>query len=355
MTKKAEETVIVANPNNQWTLYGIIITLLVVIAIGWFFLWMNLWQNNAPLAYAPNGAEQAAPIAEDLTVTIYDDSRCTDCQTDVIVEQLKAVPVLANAEFVTVEFSESWVSEFLESNWVTALPAALFSTNWVWSELAQYLTPLASWEYSLALGASYNPFIERSDKGFLVAESALLDQIKATAHYKGAADAKITWIEYTDVNCHFCKKMETDGTANTVLAEFATTLNKATSNFIGTGWANTQKASEVLECGAKLAGADVYNTVLSTVLSEWNSSDAAIIDLFAEQGVDKTALQSCIDSGEVKSLVAEKFAIGTDEFGITGTPWNVIINNETGEYEIVSGAYPAEKFIETVNKLLGSS
>jgi len=39
-------------------------------------------------------------------------------------------------------------------------------------------------------------------------------------------------------------------------------------------------------------------------------------------------------------------------FGITGTPGNVIINNETGEYEVISGAYPAEEFEAKINSIM---
>ncbi len=356
MSTKNEETMVVANSNNnQGTLYGIIIGLLVVIAIGWFFLWMKLWESNAPLAYAPSANWEVAAIAWDLTVTIYDDARCTDCQTDVIVEQLKAVPVLGNAEFVTVDFSDSWVSEFLEANWVTALPAAIFSSNSVGSELAQYLSPLDSWEYSLALWASHNPFVERSENGFLVADSALLDQIKATAYYKWSADAQITWVEYTDVNCGYCKKMETDGTATAVLAEFWADLNKTSSNYIWVGWARTQTAAEILECTWKLWGADAFNNMISKILTDWDNSEATMLAIATEQWVDSDGVKACLDAGETKTLVAEKFSVWAEGFGITGTPWNVLINNETGEYEIVSGAYPADHFIQTINRLLGKS
>lgn len=78
-----------------------------------------------------------------------------------------------------------------------------------------------------------------------------------------------------------------------------------------------------------------------------------LVDFAAEQGVDTSALQSCIDNGESVDIVAEKFALGRDTFGITGTPGNVIINMQTGEYEIISGAYPAETFQETITQLLG--
>jgi len=49
---------------------------------------------------------------------------------------------------------------------------------------------------------------------------------------------------------------------------------------------------------------------------------------FAE-GIDTNAVQECIDSGETKSIVQQKFDIGRNIFGVTGTPGNVLINNET--------------------------
>jgi len=301
MSKKTEETVIVSNPqNNQWTLYG----------------------------------------------------GCTDCQTNVIVEQLQAVPVLANAEFVMKDFSDEWVSQFLEDNWVTALPAAIFSSNAVWSELSQYLTPVSSGEYSLALWASHNPFVERSANGFLVAESSVLEELQSTAYIEWAENAKITWIEYTDVNCHYCKKMKTDGTAETTLAALGDSLNKTTSNFIGVWWANTQTAAEILECSWKLWGADAFNAILSTVLTTGDNSEATMLALATEQWLNSDEVKACLDSGETKDIVAQKFSTGAEQFWITWTPWNVLINNETGEYAILSWARPASAFQEVINLML---
>jgi protein-disulfide isomerase len=39
-------------------------------------------------------------------------------------------------------------------------------------------------------------------------------------------------------------------------------------------------------------------------------------------------------------------------FGITGTPSSVIINNESGEFSLIPGAYPVETFIETISNFL---
>ena len=64
-------------------------------------------------------------------------------------------------------------------------------------------------------------------------EKEQVDRVLANSYLKGPADAQITWLEYTDLNCHFCQKMEDDGTAQAVLDKFPETLNKTTHNFIG--------------------------------------------------------------------------------------------------------------------------
>ena len=39
-------------------------------------------------------------------------------------------------------------------------------------------------------------------------------------------------------------------------------------------------------------------------------------------------------------------------FQITGTPGNILINNETGEYIKIPGAYPFEAFQQSIDTLL---
>lgn len=42
------------------------------------------------------------------------------------------------------------------------------------------------------------------------------------------------------------------------------------------------------------------------------------------------------------------------KLGVQGTPGTVVINNKTGEYELIAGAYPASEFERVINKLLGT-
>ena len=42
------------------------------------------------------------------------------------------------------------------------------------------------------------------------------------------------------------------------------------------------------------------------------------------------------------------------KLGVTGTPGNIVMNNETGEFLKVSGAVPATSFDSAINAYLGN-
>jgi protein-disulfide isomerase len=219
-------------------------------------------------------------------------------------------------------------------------------------QITPYLTVLPDEQYSLTLGATFDPFATRSENGFLILEDALLQEVKADAHYIGDENAKVTWLEYTDVNCHYCKKMELDGTAQSVMDSIGDNLNKTSSHFIGVGGQASQVAAETLECIASVGSSDLYNSGLSEALISGDNTKATLIANAVIGGINEVELNACIDNNDSKETVDRKFKRGQEAFGITGTPGNVIINNETGEYEIISGAYPASAFEEIINKML---
>ncbi len=342
------------NINNNTGLIVIIVLLLLIIACGAFFIGKNMSWN------IPNGTSwntETIVTPGDTTpveITIISDTRCWwACDTTQLITQLKQVPSLAGIEIVERDYSEKWVKELLESSWLLTLPAAIFSKNTV-PELTTFLKPTSDWKYYLDLGqaSTYDPTIERSERGFRLLSEENKEIALKDSHFTGAENGKIVWLEYTDVNCHYCKKMETDGTAKAVLAKFPNDVRRAPVNFIGVWWAATQNAAEIFECIAKIWWSAAYNSVISQSLSTGKNGSSDLYNFAREAWADATKVESCVKAGESKAMVASKFNIGQTVFGVTGTPGNIIINIETNEYELISWAYPEASFVEVIERML---
>ncbi len=83
-----------------------------------------------------------------------------------------------------------------------------------------------------------------------------------------------------------------------------------------------------------------------------NSNETPLIVEAWNMWIDKEELKQCIKSDKYLDKINSQMKTWADNFGITWTPGNVIINNETWEYEIISWAHPKESFITLIDILL---
>jgi len=78
-----------------------------------------------------------------------------------------------------------------------------------------------------------------------------------------------------------------------------------------------------------------------------------LVPLAKELGLDTVKFQACMESKKNIARFDAETAEGK-KLGAQGTPGTVIINNETGEYELIAGAYPASEFEKIIDKFLGT-
>lgn len=335
-----------SNSNMIHVLYGVIIVLMLIIAGLAFYVGTKLGGAQTP----------GVVTAQDIEITVIDDARCTNCQTAEITAELQKLPFLAGATFVKKDFSEEWISELLQENNIQFLPAIIFNTNMLsdGGQITPYLTALTNGEdYSLALPSKFDPFAKRSENGFLLLEADILEKIKSGAHIDGNWEAPISWIEYSDVECPYCAKLHNDGTPKALKDKYGEDLNVIFQHFPLDFHPQAQKWAEWLECIAEQKPEVLY-TMIEETFTKFNNNNFSITwfqDLAAENGVNKEELIECMDSGKYSEKVKTQMQLGQETFGITGTPGNVIINNETGEYEVISGAYPASAFEAIIDKM----
>jgi protein-disulfide isomerase len=179
-----------------------------------------------------------------------------------------------------------------------------------------------------------------------------LETFYKTAYILGPKDAKVTIIEFSDFECPFCKRHANNGTLDTVLKTYEGKVNMIFAHFPLGFHPLAQKAGEAAECVGKQGGAEAYYAFKKAIFNEEKPTREAIKKVTATlKGVDAAAVETCIDGGEFASKVAAHMQFG-QKLGVSGTPGNIVMNNESGEFQKVSGAVPATSFDAAVTALL---
>jgi protein-disulfide isomerase len=178
-----------------------------------------------------------------------------------------------------------------------------------------------------------------------------LDGFVKGLYFKGAKNPDVSIIEFSDFECPFCKRHNTAGTIDTVLKTYDGKINYAFAHF--PLWFHTlaQKAGEAFECAAKL-GADASDFE-KRLFAEPKADAAGYEKVAADMKLDVTKFKACVEGGETAQKVKDQMAFAA-KFGVRGTPANVVVNNKTGKFILVSGAVPATMFDDAIKQLLGN-
>lgn len=170
-------------------------------------------------------------------------------------------------------------------------------------------------------------------------------------------NAEITFIEYSDLECPFCKKLHEAGTIDKILKEYDWKVNFIFKQFALSFHAQAPMEAEAALCVWDLAWWKKYYEFIEKTFqgSQANGrsyTKETMADLWASIWVDRSKLLACINSGKNKALADSQLNEWKNLFGITGTPWNVFLNNKTGEWDKLPWAYPFESFKQKIDLLL---
>jgi protein-disulfide isomerase len=331
---------------NNNILMSVIIALLVIVAILLFFLGKNY--NNV----FNTGNNWANVQAKDVELTVIGDKRCSNCQTEEIILKLTQIPALSVAKIERKDFSDAWVEQYLKDNNITTLPAILFNNSQIDPNINNYLTAIPSGEYSLQIWATFDPFAKRSERWFLMLDKTILSDIKEKSYIKWNPEAKITWIEYSDLECPFCAKLHNNGTPKELQKKYGNDLNLAFNHFPLDFHKNALSWAQILECVWEEKWVNVFYSLIEKSFSEKNSDKNFLIKEAIKLWANKNKLEKCLESDKYKDKILSQQKIWNETFGITGTPWNILVNNDTGEYEVISWAYPTADFEKVIDELL---
>jgi protein-disulfide isomerase len=172
-------------------------------------------------------------------------------------------------------------------------------------------------------------------------------------HVRGNKNAKITLLEYSDLECPFCQKFHP--TTQELLKTYGDKIKLVYRHFPLSFHQNAQKEAEASECIAELGGNDTFWRYVDIIFERTTSNGTGFAleklgPLAAELGVNQGQFQSCLDSGKYEQLIKDQIADGTAA-GVNGTPSTFLIDAK-GNSQILVGAQPIEAFKTAIDQAL---
>lgn len=180
--------------------------------------------------------------------------------------------------------------------------------------------------------------------------------ISENDHIRGDRNARIALIEYSDIECPFCKQFHP--TAQQVADEYDGQVMWVYRHFpLDQIHTKADKEAEAVECANELAGNEGFWALLDKIFEVTPSNNGLNLEdlpkLAGEVGINESAFKECLDSGKFTQHVEDDFQGGI-KAGITGTPGNILLDTKTGKTILIPGAIPFEEIKQSVDSLMAS-
>ncbi len=180
-----------------------------------------------------------------------------------------------------------------------------------------------------------------------------LKAVSDSDHVFGDKGAKVTIVEYSDIECPYCKRFHP--TVAKVVEDYKGRVNWVFRHFPLNFHQNAQKEAEATECAAEAGGNDAFWKYLNTLFERTASGGTgfaldALVPLAKELGLDEKKFKECLDSGKYADKVNQDLSDG-QAAGIQGTPGGFVMSKD-GKSSVIEGAIPAEQLKAQIDALL---
>lgn len=180
--------------------------------------------------------------------------------------------------------------------------------------------------------------------------------LQANDHVRGERSARILLIEYSDLECPFCKRFHP--TAQKAVDEYRGEVAWVYRHFpLDQIHSKADKEAEAVECAGELGGEDAFWKMTDKIYEVTPSNNGLNLDdlpkLASQIGLDQNKFKACLDSGKYAQYVEDDYQGGI-KAGITGTPGNILLDTKTGKTVAVPGAVPYDSLKSSIDSLLKS-
>ena len=182
-----------------------------------------------------------------------------------------------------------------------------------------------------------------------------IPEVSASDHIRGPKDAKVVFIEYSDLECPFCKRFHPD--VLKLMEEYDGKIAWVYRHFpLDMLHSKARSEAQATECAFEQGGESAFWKLVDKIYEVTpanNGLDPTQLPKLAEEvGLDGTKLQECIDSEKFAEKVENDYQGGL-KAGVNGTPGNFIVT-ESGKGWSIPGALPYETLKQNIEEALAS-
>lgn len=153
---------------------------------------------------------------------------------------------------------------------------------------------------------------------------------------RGDKNAKVTIVEYSDMDCPFCQNFH--ATMQQVMTTYGKDVNWVYRHFPLTSLhPEAEQKAEASECVGEQGGNDKFWAFLDVVFSNSTEKVADLPGIVTNLGLNATKFSECLASGKYKDKVQQQYQ-EAQAAGGRGTPYSIIVAGDTKTP--INGALP---------------
>ncbi|MBI2633520.1 MAG: thioredoxin domain-containing protein [Parcubacteria group bacterium] len=180
-----------------------------------------------------------------------------------------------------------------------------------------------------------------------------LQDVSKDDHIRGDKSAEIAVVEYSDLECPFCKRFHQS--MKDLLVAYPGKVKWVYRHFpLDQLHSKARKEATATECAFDLGGNEKFWEYTDKIFENTpsnNGLDLSLLPQFAKQiGLNEKKFNTCLESDKF----ADKIQTQVDDAiraGARGTPYSVIITPDGGKYPL-EGALPTEQLKQAVGQFL---
>lgn len=175
--------------------------------------------------------------------------------------------------------------------------------------------------------------------------------VDETDHIRGSKNAKVTLVEYSDLECPFCKSFHP--TMQQVMKEYDGKVRWVYRHFpLDSIHPKARPAANAAECVASLAGNEGFWNYIDKLFegAPATLTDEQLKTIASGLGVNASQFDDCFKSKKFENKINVDLQDGQTG-GITGTPGTIVIDAKGGK-QLIPGALPLESVKQILDQAL---